>query len=166
MQKEINIEISGIGIIFHSPFAVSHIKKGDDYLESSFINPEDVAKHVNDCTIAAFGTGSPGHFIIQIFDGEYPQKEILSSMSAIRLGVEVKDCLLIFRDLYELMEWDPTFSNSRAIRLENGFYKISAYTFLPESGVLGDNQLIKMHFEQIQEKPDLNWQGVPDLAKQ
>ena len=165
MHKEINLEIAGLGIIFHSPFATSHIKNGDDYLESNFMNPEDVARHVNECSISAIGTGSPGNFIIRVFDSAYPENEIRNSMVAIRLGIEVRENLLIFRDLYEFMEWNSSFSENHSIKLDNGFYKITAYTFKPESGILGDNQLICMHFESMSEKPKLNWQGVPDLSQ-
>ena len=165
MKTEIKIEIAGVGIIFYSPFAVRHIKDGEDYLESNFMKPSDVAKHVNDCLISGFGTGSPGKFIIRLFENEYPNEEINNAMVAIRLGIEIRDNLLIFRDLYELMEWDSNFPDEHSIAIENGFYKITAYTDIPPSGILGDNQTINLHFEKVPEKPKLNWLGVPDMSQ-
>ncbi len=165
MKTEIKIEIAGLGIIFYSPFAAMHIKDGEDYLKSDFMKPADVAKHVNNCTISGFGTGSPGNFIVQLFDGDYPDEEINDAMVAIRLGIEVRDNLLIFRDLYDLMEWDSKFLDEHSMMLENGFYRITAYTDIPPSGILGDDQTINLHFEKVAEKPKLNWRGIPDISQ-
>ena len=165
MKYEVSIEISGLGIVFYSPFAVKHIKPGENFLEANFWDPEDVAKHVNDCFISAFCTGSPGSYILKIFDGEYPLYQIQKASVAIRLGIEVRDNLLVFRDLYDLMEWDDEYSESQAIKIPNGFYKITVFTSFSENEIIGDNQIINMHFEKMSERPKLNWDGVPNLSK-
>jgi len=86
VDQQINISIAGLGIIFYSPFAVTHISDGEDYLESHFWDPEMVAQHVMECQISAFGTGSPGEYQIRLIDGVRPDETINSAIAAIRLG--------------------------------------------------------------------------------
>jgi len=61
------LPLEGLGIILYSSFAVAHIGKDEDYLQTHFLQPQDVAAHVNRGTISAFGTGSPGDYTIRLF---------------------------------------------------------------------------------------------------
>jgi len=163
MNHEIKIEIAGLGIIFYSPFAVAHIADGTNFLSSSFWKPDEVAKYVNQCRIPAFCTGSPGTYKLRIFDGPYPDSIIETSARTIRLGIEVRDLSICFRDLYDLMDWRSSCPQEQNVSLADGFYRVTVMTRLPASGILGDNQEIDMYFEKYLEMPKLNWPGVPEL---
>ncbi|HEX2344342.1 MAG TPA: hypothetical protein VHI98_27970 [Vicinamibacterales bacterium] len=102
METTIELEIAGLGIIFYSPFAVAHIQKDEEYIEVHFWEPPDVAAHVNACTISAFGTGGPGTFVLRLYDGELDVQVLKSAKASVRLGIEVRDSTLCFRDLYDL----------------------------------------------------------------
>ena len=42
---------------------------------------------------------------------------------------------------------------------------VTAYSSTPpESGMIGDDQIIYIHFEKVGEKPNLKWDGVPQLC--
>lgn len=164
LKQEINISITGLGVVLYSPFAVDQIKDGEDYLTSNFWHPEKVAEHVNACQLSAFCTGSPGKFRLNLTDGIYPENDINNAMAKIRLGIEVRDQTLCFRDLYDLMEWTPACPSEQVISMPNGFYLLTVFTQLPDSGILGDNQTITIHFQPVQSRPALAWNGVPDLS--
>ncbi len=164
MKHQIDLYIAGLGIVFYSPFAVRNIPEGSDYLEEHFMAAHAVAQSVMDCTITAFGTGSSGNYLLNIFDGDYPERQITSSDKVIRLGIKVEDNEIRFRDLYDFMEWEVECESRQVIQIENGFYKITVFTSLTESGILGDDQVINLHFEKVLEKPVLKWSGVPDLS--
>jgi hypothetical protein len=76
----------------------------------------------------------------------------------------VLDGRLCFRDLYDLMNWEPECPDAQTVSFVNGFYRVTAYTSPPPSGILGDGQAVWLHFERWHEKPKLAWSGVPDLA--
>ncbi len=156
MKYQIDLYIAGLGIAFYSPFAVKDIPLGSDFLDENFMDPDDVAQSVMDCKISAFGTGSTGNYILNIIDGEYPEKKVAHSDKALRLGIEVKDNEIRFRDLYDFIEWEVECEEKQIIQIENGFYKITVFTNLSESGVLGDDQVINLHFQKVSDKPVLN----------
>lgn len=164
MDQQIDISIAGLGVIFYSPFAVAHIEDGTDYLASNFWEPTRVAEHVMGCQLSAFGTGSPGTFQIRLFDGKYPATEINDALAAIRLGIEVRDSTLCFRDLYDLMDWQAECPKGQTVSVPNGFYELTVFTYRPTSGFLGDDQGINIHFRSVPVKPILEWTGVPDLS--
>jgi hypothetical protein len=164
MDTTVTLEIAGLGVIFYSPRAAGHIGRGEDYLETHFWQPEDVARHVTDCQISGFGTGSPGRFVLRIYDGPIDAAGLEAAAVKARLGIEVHDGVLCFRDLYDLMKWEPDCAESQCVHLPSGFYRITAYTSMPESGVVGDGQTVSLHFEPCAEKPRLAWSGVPDLV--
>ncbi len=157
------IDITGLGIIFFSPSSVSHIQEDEDYFTSNFENPSDVSTHVTDCQISCFATGSPGSYILQTYEGDCPVEKIESSSVAIRLGLEVKDQKVIFRDLYDLMNWPLLSESEISLRLDNGYYLVTVLTNVPESGILGDSQIITLYFTKQEDKPKVNWPGVPML---
>lgn len=164
MKQEINLSITGLGVIIYSPFATTAITEGEDFLTSHFWQPEKVAEHVNACQLSAFCTGSPGKFRLNLIDGIYPEDDIRNAIAKIRLGIEVRDQTLCFRDLYDLMEWTSACPSEQVISIPTGYYLLTVFTQLPESGVLGDNQMITIHFQAVQSRPVLAWNGVPDLS--
>jgi hypothetical protein len=140
MKQELKLEIAGLGIVFYSPFAVADIPKGSDFLSQHFMKPQDVASFVNACTISAIGTGSPGSYLLRLFDGPYPNELEKVSRATIRLGIEVRDGSLCFRDLYDFMEWDPVCPAGQQIAFPNGFFRITVCSSRPASGILGRDQ--------------------------
>jgi hypothetical protein len=164
MHQQINIEIAGLGIVIYSPFAVSHIADGEDYLTEKFWDPMDVARHVNACHIACFCTGSPGTYILDCFDGQRDETAVEAAAFKMRLGIEVRDSGVCIRDLYDLMEWSSVCPEQQCLWLDRGLYRMTIYSSLPASGIVGDDQMISIHFEAINEKPAIHWDGVPSLC--
>lgn len=161
ISKNITLDISGLGIIFYSKSSTNQIKEGEDYLASSYELPHQVAEHVTNGTIVGFGTGSPGEYNLYIRDG-YPNNDVLiNSDFKLRLGVVVKDNGIWFRDLYDLMYWNSDCSIEQFLELDNGFYHVTLCGDMPESGVLGDEQVINMYFNKVDSMPDLMYNGVP-----
>ena len=162
-RNRLNLEISGLGIVFFSPTSVAHIEEGEDYFDSHFNEPSEVAQHVNECALTCFGTGGPGEYNLEFSLSKYPGAGYDNSDIAIRLGIEVKDRVLIFRDLYSMLDWDKDFSSDAKFELDNGFYLVTVCTSLPSTGLLGDSQNIKLWFEAKSKKTEINWPGVPML---
>lgn len=164
MNRIIEVSIEGLGFIIYSPFAVAHIREGEDYLSNSFWKPDDVARHVRACTIAAFCTGTPGDFVLEVSDDPAGWAQINSTEFCISLGVEVRDQQMCIRDLYDLMEWSPNCPPDQRLSVENGFYRLGVHTSRPPSGIFGDNQRIGIVLERLSEAPNLDWQTVPLLC--
>jgi hypothetical protein len=164
MEQTINLNIQGLGVIFYSPVAVGHISVGEDYLSTRFWDPAAVAEHVMSCRLSAFSLGSPGIYHLRIYDGALNTAALEASPAKARLGVEVRDGRLCFRDLYDLSDWNPECPTKQQVALSDGFYLVTAYTSPPPSGVLGDRQEVFLHLEQAGKKPNLRWSGVPDLC--
>lgn len=164
MKVHIDISITGLGIILYSPFAVAHITEGSDYLSSHFWEPDLVARHVMACELSAFGTGSPGDYRLILFDGHDTEGDLGDAMASIRLGIEIQDQTICFRDLYDLMDWKAECPATQSVNLDNGFYELTVFTNPPASGILGDRQTINIHFRPVPQRPELNWAGVPDIS--
>ena len=81
----------------------------------------------------------------------------------IRLAVEVRGGSLQFGDLFWLSDWNPDFPQDQILSLPDGYYHITACTRRPESGYWGDDQIICLYFNRLEEMPKLMWQGVPYL---
>ena len=164
MPKIIRLVTSGMGIVLHSPWATADIAQGEDFLTSSFSNPTDVADLVNSSRIAAFCTGSPGAWRLHLRTDPPDDAALVQADYKVRLGVEVRDGILQIRDLFELMSWDADCNDDQVIQLSDGFYRITAFTSRPESGILGDDQDIHLHLEAISEPARLVHHGVPQLC--
>jgi hypothetical protein len=164
MRTVIDLDIAGLGIIFYSPFAVAHIGEGQDYLSQHYTSPADVARHVEACGLTGFGTGSPGRFRLLVYDGDLEAAAFDAAERAIRLGVEVRDAQLCVRDLYDLMTWTSDCPADQRLAVPDGFYRVTAYTSAPPSGIIGDGQEIALHFEAVSQRPALRWDGIPDLT--
>jgi hypothetical protein len=164
MQKTIRLVTAGMGIVLHSPWATAGIKHGSDFLSSSFTNPTSVAELVNSSCMAAFCTGSPGAWHLHFRTDSPSDYAVVQADFKVRLGIEVRDGILQIRDLFELMCWDANCDDEQEIRLPDGFYRITAYTSRPASGVLGDEQDIYLHLEAVSKPAQLAHHGVPQLC--
>lgn len=162
MEKEIKLAIQGIGIIMYSDFAIEHIKEGDNYLQQSYWQPSQVTNHILKGTIVGFCTGSSGEYTLKFHKG-YPE-DISNYEYVIRLGIEVRDRKIHFRDLYDLMSWTRKNPSEQSIDIENGFYHITLCTNIPESGIIGDRQEIYVYLNKLDKMPELNYLGVPQLC--
>jgi hypothetical protein len=163
-MREIAVDISGLGFILYSPAAVRHIPEGSDYFERHFSQPEDVARHVMACQLTAFCTETPGSFRLRFWDGPRDEQAVDAADFKLRLGLEVHDGVICVRDLYDLMQWQVVCPSIQQLAMPNGWYRLTVYSSRPESGILGDNQVIDIHAEAIPEKPKLCWEGVPCLC--
>ncbi len=75
-ERTMRLEISGIGIVFHSPRFAEHISEEEDYLESNYTTEEQVQSHIQKGTIVGFGTGTSGTFVLRFHTG-YPDRQFL-----------------------------------------------------------------------------------------
>lgn len=164
ISKSIRLLTSGMGVVIHSPWATADIKQGADFFSNEFSDPLDVAKLVNSSRIAAFCTGSPGAWNLQVSSNQPDEAALMQAEYKVRLGVEVRDRALQIRDIFELMSWDAECDAEQMIRLPDGFYRITAYTSRPPSGILGDDQDIHLHLEAVPGPVMLTHQGVPQLC--
>lgn len=164
LKREIDLSITGLGIVFYSDFAIRHIEEGQDFLSSDFWSPDSVAKYVNSCRIGAICTGGPGRYLLDIFNDPQRATSFAESEAIIRLGIEVRGDVLSFRDLYDFMDWSPDCPTDQRIEIASGYYRITVYSSRPPSRILGDNQRIGLYFERWKNLPNLGWQGVPDIS--
>ncbi len=162
--KQIALDISGLGIVFHSPVFAGHIPEGTDYLTSNYTTDEQVQSHIQRGTIVCFGTGTPGSFILEFHSG-YPENEFLQSCEfKLRLGLHCSGGVVCFRDLYELMDWHADCPLDHTLELDDGFYHVTLCSNPPASGILGDDQVVQMYFNKLAEFPKLAKQGIPSLC--
>ena len=161
---EIVLDISGTGIIFYSPPFADHIAEGSDYLTSSYSDERQVQSHIQNGSIVAFGTGTPGTFILKFHSG-YPEEQYIQKCEfKLRLGLVCSGGVVCFRDLYNLLQWRPDCPPGQTIQLQDGYYHVTLCSNPPESGVLGDNQTIDFYFQQLDSFPALSKQGIPMLC--
>lgn len=158
------LEIAGLGIIFYSPHAVKHIQEGAKYLMENYNKPEDVLKHIYDGSIVGFCTGSPGTYIINIFQDSDLDIDLLNPDYAVKLCLQVTENIVYIRDLYVLMRWENADDSDLSIYMEDGFYEVIVCTWLPESGIRGCDQQINMYFNKKHSLPKLWYAGVPFLG--
>lgn len=163
MHKRIKLDISGLGVIIYSPFAVAHILENEDYLSRNYLEPGDVARHVNAGDLICFCTGSPGTYILECHDTEACPTAVHNAAFKLRLGIKVRDGVF-FRDVHDLMQWSQGLPHEACISLADGWYRVTVYTSPPESGIIGDNQRIFIHFVSTIDKPSFSWEGVPNLC--
>jgi len=164
MKQDILLSTAGLGIIFYSPFAVAGIREGEDYFSASFANPAEVAAHAMRGDIATFCTGSGGDFRLIAYDGRLEDDAFRAAEFKIRLCLEAQGGVVCFRDLYDLMAWVQECPASQKVTLADGFYRVTVYSSVPESGIIGDDQTIYLHFERTDRMPTLKWDGVPQLC--
>lgn len=120
-----------------------------------------MAEHVNDSRISAFCTGGPGRFVLQLHDGAPDEERLRSATGRVRLGIEVRDRTLCFRDLYDFIRWDPECPDGQSASLEDGFYFVDVSTTRRPPD---ETQVVWLRFERSETKPDLAWTVVPDIS--
>ncbi len=160
----IPLEISGLGIICYSPDNAAHIPPGSNYLLENYRSVQDVQRHVQKGSIVGFGTGSPGRFLLHLRPG-YPSPSIVEQCPfRLRLAVCCKGQKLVFRDLYSLLKWDPAYDPDHAVSLLDGSYHLTLLTSYPPSGVLGENQVIYVYLQLLDQFPLVAVKGIPTLC--
>jgi hypothetical protein len=163
-NKEMVLNISGLGIIFYSPRFVSHISEGSNYLQSIYTTERDVQSHIQKGTLVAFCTSSPGRFFLKFHSG-YPDEEYIQTCAfKLRLGLHCDGGCVCFRDLYDLMRWQAACPPNQSIELEDGYYHVTLCSDVPKSGIIGHNQAIHIYLQKLDEFPKLAKQGIPELC--
>lgn len=162
-EQDINIYISGMGIVFHSGGILKEVKEGQNFFQTDFNQPEQVVAHIKKGDIVGFCTGSGGDYTLKFREG-YPDSDIVKRypMGA-RLAIIIDDGKLYIKDLFELMDWSSDCEN--ILELENGVYHITLCTQVPKSGIYGDDQEIYVYLQELDEMPLLAWEGVPQLCE-
>lgn len=164
LKATVPLELTGLGILIYSPWAVKQIRKGEDYLQSHYLEPKDVLRHVYEGSLVGFCTGSSGRFVLEVRSG-YPDEALIGKAEfKLRLAIRVEDERICFRDLYDLMEWEPDCPYDQVLPAPNGIYHITVFGDRPLSGILGDNQTIWMYFSPLEKLPALRFAGVPSLT--
>ncbi len=162
-EKDIELVIDGMGIVFYSPETNKEIPEGIDFFNNEYSNPDDVAKHLKKGDVVGFCTGTGGEFTLRFRDG-YPDESIIDEYPVcVRLGIDIKDDKLCMIDLFWLMEWSVECPKEQILNIVPGYYHITLCTKCPESGVWGDNQTIYVYLNKLNEMPELVWNGVPQL---
>lgn len=162
--KQIRLNIAGMGVIFYSPFAVSKIAEEEDYLESSFEDPMQVKEQALQGRIVGINLGTPGSFILNVLPGYPSEERVNEHRYRLRAGVEVRDGILCVRDLFDLIKWKSKLPERQVIELKDGFYHLTFLSNDPASGVLGDEQVIEIYLNHLDEMPNLRFEGVPTLC--
>ncbi len=156
-----HLTIEGLAIIFYSPWAVQHIRPGADYLQEAFLEPPDIARHVNASSLTGFGTGGPGDYELIVSLDPPDAEELRRAQFQLELGLEVRDGTVCFRDLYELIHWTPDCPPGQSLRLDDGYYRVIAHTtFAP----VGETQRIHLSLLPVPERPELHFTGAPELC--
>ena len=164
MMRQVDLETRGLGVILYSPPAVAHIPEGSDYLREHFWEPDDVARHVMDCQLTAFCTGSPGSYRLRFFDGPPDESAVQDAAFKLRLGLQVVGGAICVRDLYDLMQWRAECPPEQQLATPDGWYRLTVVSSPPSSGIVGDGQVIDVSLEEVRKKPALRWEGVPTLC--
>jgi hypothetical protein len=164
IEKAIELEIVGPGIILYSPFAVRHIGEGEDYLAADYGDSLAVQRHIQAGTIIGFGTSSPGRYHLNIRSG-YPAEGLVAvSEFKLRLAVRVQGRVLCFRDLYDLMDWTVVCPEDQQFSIDDGIYHVTLCGDRPPSGRLGDDQTIGVFLQPLNSFPRLATAGIPTYA--
>ncbi|HZZ77950.1 MAG TPA: hypothetical protein VFE62_05510 [Gemmataceae bacterium] len=145
--REIEIDVSGLGIILYSPRHAAHIAEGFDYLRSSYRTLKQVQAHLQDGTIVAFYTGSPGIFFLTLHDGPPPTNRLSQCEFKLQLGLHCAGGQVNFRDLYDLMRWTSECPAEQTAQMLDGYYQVTLCSEMPESSIIGNNQSIDIYFE-------------------
>ena len=162
-EKDIELCIDGMGIVFFSPKTTKDIPEEIDFFNQEYSAPADVSAHLKKGDVVGFCTGLGGDFILKFREG-YPDDRINNEYSvSARLGIEIKDDKLCMIDLFWLMEWSTECPKEQILNVAPGYYHITLCTKRPESGIWGDKQTIYVYLNKLDEMPELTWEGVPQL---
>src|SRR4051794_23858076 len=122
-MREVALDIRGLGLILYSPPPAKHIPGGADYLRAPFWEPADVARHVTECQLTAFGTGSSGTFRVRFADGPPDEGAVRAAAFRLRLGLQVRAGTVCVRDLYDLMAWSAACPPAQQVPVADGWYR-------------------------------------------
>jgi hypothetical protein len=162
--RQIRMDIAGLGIVFYSPKNVEHIREGDDYLQANYLTDKQVQSHIQKGSLVGFGTGSPGVFVLTFHSG-YPTNAFVGESDfKLRLGLHCVGGIVCFRDLYDLMQWTSECPPEQALELEDGVYHVTLCSNRPESGIIGDTQVIHVYLQELDSFPALAKGGIPHLS--
>lgn len=158
-----HLSIDGMGIVLFSAEVMKDVVPGSNFLTAEFTNPNQIGEHIRKGDITAFCTGTGGDFILWLRSG-YPDSNAEKEFPVIiRLALEVRGGSLQFCDLFWLSDWNTDFPQEQILSLPDGYYHITVCTKKPESGYWGDDQIICLYFNKLEEMPELTWLGVPYL---
>ncbi|ORX43926.1 hypothetical protein BCR36DRAFT_586396 [Piromyces finnis] len=161
------IELQGLGFVFHSGGILKSRENGYDFLENEFWEPEDVCKYVNKGDMTAFCTGSPGSYNLNFYNGVQSDNEGEDNKkyaAEVHLAIKIDSGILYIRDLYELSEWDRECKETEFLSLDNGIYLLSAYKNEITSDEFYENgQDIDIFLHKVEEMPKLDFDNVPML---
>jgi len=163
-SREIDLEISGLGIILYSPASAAHIVEGSNYLRAHYVEPTEVQRHIQNGTIVGFGTASPGNFSLRFLSGYPTDARLLQARFKLRLGIRCEGGKVCCRDLYDLICWQPECPPEQMIDVDDGIYHLTLCSDRPPSGRLGDGQIIDIYLAQLEEFPQLATEGIPTLC--
>jgi hypothetical protein len=161
---QMKIDITGLGMVFFSPVETVGIARGSDYFSANYQSAEEVQRHIQKGSIVGFGTGSPGTYLLNFFDGEPAGSVVAASEYKLMLGLVCRGGEVHFRDLYDLMDWNPETPEDQILKLKDGIYEVTLCSSSPQSGVLGDDQTIDFFLKAVLVFPKLSRQGVPTLV--
>src|SRR5207253_2874704 len=82
----------------------------------------------------------------------------------LRLGLRCRGGTVCFRDLYNLRAWRNACPSEQIISLPDGDYHITLCSDRPDSGTLGDNQVIDVYVQRLDAFPRLKYEGLPILC--
>jgi hypothetical protein len=163
--RMIRLDIAGLGIIFYSPESATHIREHEDYFHRCYNHGDAVLEHIKQGTIVGFCTGSPGTYFLRILTGYPAEDDLNASEFKIRLALHARGGTVAFRDLYDLLDWCADVPLTQTFRMEDGFYHVTLCTSVPNSGVIGDQQEIRVYFQKLAALPELRYAGVPILCE-
>ena len=165
-EKDMDLALDGMGIVFYSPETNKNIPKGYDFFEEEYQKPEDVAKHIKKGDVVGFCTGTGGDFTLKFREG-YPKEELLAEYPvSIRLGIDIQDDKLCVIDLFWLSDWNPEIPEEQIVPIDPGYYHITLCTRQPDSGIWGDEQTIFVYLNKLNAMPELKYLGVPTLLSE
>lgn len=162
-KRRIQIQYFWIRHYFLLPKGERTYNFWETYLLAHYNTPKDVIKYIYEGSIVGIGTRTPGNFNICVYQERYPNIEEIKPEYALKLCLQVTDNIVYFRDLYVLLRWEKESCEDVNIDIENGLYEIIVWSWLPASGMRGDNQLIEMYFNKVDHLPKLHYKGVPSL---
>lgn len=163
IEKDIEIDIDGMGLVLYSGEAMKYVCKGENFFQEEFATPQKVAEHITKGDIVGFNTGTSGRFNIKIREG-YPNSAVDEQFPiSIRLAIDVKGNTMSIIDLFWLMDWCDDVPVEQQVQVEEGIYHLTILTRQPNSGIWGDNQDIYIFMNKLDEMPRMSWRGVPQL---
>jgi hypothetical protein len=165
--KTISLNVEGPGIIFYSPSNLPDIEEHSNFLYEHYESDAQVQSYLQKGTLVGFGLPEPGDYILKFHSGYPPDTQLkkFTSDYALRLGVVCTGGVICFRDVFDLICWEPKCNESQMLELEDGIYHVTLRSSLPISGVAGDSQIVDVYLQPLQAFPRLRREGIPVLTR-